>query len=479
MAAALAAYALAACSGSGSGSPQQPNLTEWAAPEPPTSEQTTYLGLKWNWSQGDTAAFAADTAAGVTFHKTEWCDVQPEPDAPYEWSAIDRIVDAAQDLGYAPMLKIRVGACWASDRGESDVWDSFEGNRADPSGFPADEAAYERYVADFVARYTERGVRVYAIENEVDALNFWRGPISDYERLARIGSDVIRQVDPEAIVLDAGPSSTGLGIAITADLLDQGRETEALDFYSAYYERRLSGGISRFPSVTDTSGLREVVESAAGVRAQEAFAASRHLARDSVIDAYQLHFYESTAVLPEVLAWLTGQLPEGFPIQAWEVGVAWPGAGYDDSLHTDETARLLAGLLAERVAPAVYLPLAFTPGPGKQQVFRGLIEPDGTELPAADAYRAVRDLVAAGDWQPVAAAELTGIAAPSGEGSSALVWTRDPDGTVPIDDPRISLRSVSGEPSTALESRITHRPVVLEAGMPVEALLEVLVSGAN
>ena len=467
---------LAACTSS---TPEPPDVEEtpWQSSGTVAVEETD-LGLKWNWAQNRTAPFVESVGGGVTFHKTEWCVVQPTPDAPYNWSPIDRAVDRALGIGYTPMLKIRIGSCWASSGGGSQLADRFESNNADPSSLPADPDAYSSYVQDFVERYSARGVHRYAIENEVDAANFWTGPVAGYQELAERAATAVRAADPQAAVYDAGVSSTGLGIAITSSLLEDGREDEALDFYSTYYGRRQSGQISRFPPAADVSALRVVLSSDAAVRAQEAFRIARELARDGTIDVFQLHYYETAELIPTVLQWLRDELPRDFPIEAWETGVAWPGEGYDPEIHAQETARLLAGLLDEGAAPALYLPVAYTPGPGKRQVFRGLIEPDGTDLPAADAYRTVRELVE-GDWEPLDIAGLRGIAAEQPDGGTrALVWTDDPTDRWPVNDDQLQLLDVRGDalPDT---SALTYSPSVLDTPLSLTELRTVLARSAS
>ena len=109
-------------------------------------------------------------------------------------------------------------------------------------------------------------------------------------------------------------------------------------------------------------------------------AANWALVNEGLDDAYQLHFYEDPAVLPHVLQYLDNHLDVPIPIQAWEVGTAWPGANYSETRHAQEVAHVVGLLLARKVSPVVYLPLAFTPRTGKTQVFRGLVTADGTIL---------------------------------------------------------------------------------------------------
>lgn len=452
---------------------RQPPLSDEWWPSGPPGPPTDALGLKWNWSQEDTAAFVESVSGGVTFYRTEWCSVQPRRKAPLSFESIDAIVNRANALNYPIMLKIRIGACWADGGDRSERSDPLEGSRSAPSQLPADLKLYDAYVTEFVRHFSAMGVHRYAIENEVDTANYWDGPPADYVVLARAAAAAIREADPEAIVLDSGVSSTGLGVAISASLLRDGRPKEALAFYQQYFQRRQDGGVSRFPRADSVQDLEDVIASPEGVRAQAAVNGALLLANEGVIDAYQLHFYEDPVLLATVLAWVRDRLPSEFPIEAWETGVAWPGDSYSEEAHANDTLRLLTELVAEGVAPAVYLPVAFTKAGDKKHVFRGLVEPDGTELPAAAAYRLVRGLAGA-QWQPVGGEALTGIVAADGQGEVAVVWSTGPGAaTVASNDSIVEAANLAGE-TFAQPLVIGQDPVIIRSTSGASTLLELL-----
>jgi hypothetical protein len=382
------------------------------------------LGLKWNWAQRATFGFAEETRGGATFFETDWCDIQPGPDAPRNWDRVDSVVERSAAMGYELLLKIRAGECQATAGGPvAGLRDQFENRRKTPSALPRDLDAYRDYVREFVSRYSARGVHLYAVENEVDVANFWSGSYEDYATVVRTAAEVIRATDPEATVLDAGISSTSYGVAIAAELLDAGREEEALAFYSDFYRRRQDGDASRFPRAGDVAGLRQVLESPPARRSRAAFDATFALARSGAFDVYQLHYYEPWPLLPQVLDWVRANLPDGMPIEAWEAGVAWPGSSYSPEAQGVETGKLLGTLLAAGVSRVVYLPLAFTPESGRQEVFRGLVEPSGAELPAAAAYRSVAQAsTGARGASAVASEGVSGVAFDHGDSTALLLW---------------------------------------------------------
>jgi hypothetical protein len=339
------------------------------------------VGVKWNTHLTPPLTYAAALGSGVTFTEVEWCAVRDLP-GEERFAASDRALAQASGFGFQMMIKLRVGNC----SGTPAPIDPEDGTPKQPSTAPDDPGRYRDWVTAMVRRYLPRGVRTWAVENEVDAANFWSGTPQEYADTVHLVAAAIRAVDPGAVVLDAGISSTGYGVAIAGELLDAGRAEEALAAYTAYFARRHEGGVSRFPQVTSVAGLRDVLADPRVVRVREMVAATWAVVNGGAVGAYQLHFYEDPAVLPQVLRYVDSHLAAPIPVSAWEIGTAWPGPSYDEDRHARDVVRLVGTLLARRVCPVVYLPLAFTPRPGKAPVFRGLVSPDGRTLPAGAAF---------------------------------------------------------------------------------------------
>ena len=419
--------------------------TEPRAPEPtpslatPTATRTpgtSPLGLKWSWFQPDTFDFVRTTSGGWTFAELDWCEVE-KVQGQRDWSETDEVVQESIELGHEPMLKLRTGQCWATQPPTTGDIDTTEAAWKKPSTPPVDPAAYLAFVTEAVQRYAALGVHEYAVENEVDVVNFWATDVAAYEQLVREVVPAIRAADPEARILDAGLSSTSYGVVLAADQLAAGDEAGALQTYQDHYGRRLASGVSRWPAVTTADELRGVL---AGVPAQRSVAAEDlavRLAHDGVVDAYQLHYYEPVAALPALLDHVQERLGDSVPIEAWEVGVAWPGDDYDERAHADQVFRLTATLLAHDVHRVVYLPVAYTPDE-KTQVFRGLAHADGTLLPAGQGWIALNDALAdlGDDAQPAPlSGALTGVAWTADGVDHAIVWSTGeptplPDGAV-------------------------------------------------
>jgi hypothetical protein len=419
------------------------------------------LGVKWSWMQPETFQFLTEVPGGSTFYEVEWCAVERRPGM-RNWSRVDSVVDRTKELGFELMLKIRVGGCWTTGSNPSPK-EAQEGEspRNKASSYPAHEDVYETFLRALVLRYAERGVHLYAVENEIDALNFWQADVEEYDRLVRLAADVIKSADPEAIVYDGGVSSTAYGVAMAAEMLEAGREREALDLYNAYYTRRTDGDGSRFPAVADVPALREVVQSSAGIRAREALRLTFALASAGVVDAYQLHYYEPAELAPTILDWIKAHVPANTKIDAWEAGVAWPGADYDEAGHAAQAARLFGELLRGGVRRVVYLPLAYSPAPNKTQIFRGLLDPDGQELPAAATYRELIRLTSDAVVETLDVGSVHGIVAEHDGRAIALVWG-DGTGELPADpETGLAITDSRGE-SIPSVPRPGARPLLVE-----------------
>jgi hypothetical protein len=361
------------------------------------------------------------SSGGWTFTEVEWCEVEPSP-GQRDWSQLDAVVRESFDVGQEPMIKLRTGQCWGTLPPEAGVLDQTEATAKTPSTPPSDVDAYLAFVTDLVRRYAAMGVHQYAVENEVDVVNFWAADPAAYDDLVRAVAPAVREADPQARVLDAGVSSTSYGVALAADLLASGDEAGALETYQHYYDRRLAAGLSRWPPVSSAAGLRGLLDEAAARRSIDSVEVAVGLATDGVVDAYQLHFYENVELLPRLLDFVSDRIGS-VPIEAWEIGVAWPGAGFDEQAQADELLRMVALLLADDVRRIVYLPVAFTPG-DREQVFRGLIHQDGTPMLAAHTWVTLVDALAGlgdGALTPLSG-DLTGVVWHHGKRDAGIVW---------------------------------------------------------
>lgn len=395
---------------------------------PPASGAPKPLGMKWDWQRVNSfAPYLQTLSGGSTFYEVVWCDVQPQPDGARDWSTPDRVATAGRKLGYSVFLHIRVGSCWATggrgaERGRK--------NRT-ASAMPLDLDAYQAFVRATVERYSALGVHEYSVENEANGAGFWAGTAEQYDKLVRLAAGVIRSADPRAKVLDCGISSTAYGVGIADRLLQQGREADAVAAYQSYYGRRFPVRGRELPQVADVGELRAALAGDQSRRNLDFLAVDQRLAADRVIDAHQLHFYESWVNAPALLGYLHDVLPAGFPIEAWEVGEFWPDAPDDKQVQAAEVTKMTALLLGGGVRPVIWLPLSFSPGGRHDSEIRfGLLDPDGSTRPSGDAFARLAAAAEGASVRPVSAGAVAGVAFSRGDQSTLVLWS-ETGGTLP------------------------------------------------
>jgi hypothetical protein len=419
----LLAAAAGACSGGDGGgsspSPERRELQLYGGP--PVRGAANPIGLKWDWPNLDRyLPFVKDLSGGATFYEFEWCRVEPRQ-GQRDWETLDGVVRSSQRLGYGMLLKIRVGSCWITggQRGEK------RGEKGKTiSAMPEDLDAYQAFVRDVVDRYRPLGVRRYAIENEVNARNFWAGTPAEYEQLLRLGSQAVHAVDPGAQVLDSGIASPVYGTAIAARLLEQGRDTEAVAAYQRYYARRGS----QYPPVRTAEDLGGVLRRDLVRRGLDYLEVTQRLAREEAFDVYQLHFYEPWDNVPALLDYLRQTRPTTMPVEAWEVGMFWRGGPdqqrNDQRLRAGEAVKVVSLLLAGGVRRVTWLPTgAHDEGDGEGELHFGLLDGAGTPRPAGEAVRRLAASAAGTTWKGVAAGQTSGAAFGKAGETTLVVWS--------------------------------------------------------
>ena len=410
---------------SGAGQVSVPDVTGPA----PAAVPPNRLGVKWDWSRVNSfAPYLGQMSGGTTFFELVWCEVQPQRGADLRWEASDAVAAGSTKLGYTLAFKVRTGTCWATDGRGSDP----RGDRGKTaSASPADPAAHDAFVSAAVARYGARGVHLWAIENEVNAANSWKGTPKEYDRLARRTAATIRAADPGAMVADFGLSSTGWGTAVAKDLLGQkGREDDAVAAWNSWFARR---GRAAFPMVQTPAELSRALDDPLTERNLAMFEVARGLAADGVVDITQVHFYEAPGNVPALAELFQRTFPATARMEAWEVGrFDRPGptaAEPDLDLQAGEALRSVVSLLVGGAQRVIWLPAAVNPeGRNPDEPRAGLMQPDGTVRPAGLALAALVAATAV-DAQVTplpATSRLEGaVFAPLAGPAVLVAWARD------------------------------------------------------
>ena len=136
-------------------------------------------------------------ATGATYFRFDvyWAEIERRHDE-FDWTATDRIVDAARSRGLKVLGILDYSPTWARPRGTDDHY---------PPSNPAD---YSNFARAAVQQYAPRGVHDWEIWNEPNLSQFWkpRPNPSVYASLLAAAYPVIKSTDPDATVVTGGLS---------------------------------------------------------------------------------------------------------------------------------------------------------------------------------------------------------------------------------------------------------------------------------
>jgi len=433
----------------------------------------TPVGAKWDWGRYSAfTPYLGNLAGSFTTYELVWCQIEKTP-GQWRWFHVDKVVSQTRALGIQLGLKVRTGACWATKSGAQSVRGGKDKTESVP---PANMKAYELFLRRAVHRYAPLGVTEWAIENEINSAQMWRGSMADYVTLATTAAQVIRSIQPNAVIVDPGLSSSTNGLGLVNWLIQQGHGEQALQVYNTYFAYRTNRR-DKLPTVSTLPDLMQVMGSAYVTSALKVVATVQNLMANGVFDVRQVHFYESWVNVPALLAWLRATDPPHTPIEAWETGQYQLDSSASDQERALEAAKTVALMLAGGARRVVWLPLAYSPtGRHSNEPRYGLLDPDGTARPAGVM---VADLVALSRGaivMPVTTPGLQGVIFTRGDVSTLVVWSVD--GTQHTFDPHdlkdMTVRPLgSTAPTTTSEPRIiTATPEVVTATAPPGQLLE-------
>ncbi len=440
-------------------------------PAPTTSFQlpgraggTTVFGAHWDWNRFEQfEPYLRKLAGSSTYYELSWCDIEKTQGSP-DWTALDRIADRSRALNISLDLKIRTGVCWAT--GGAAQFTRGQANKTE-SAMPKDMAAYQAFVTALVKRYQPYGVTQYAVENEVNAQQYWAGTPEQYEELVRAAAAAITKADPAARVADSGISSVAMGMGIAARLLEAGQADAAVAAYRAYFARRTGTRGKQIPEVADEAGLRTALAHPTNVRNLAYLAVTERLLDDKVVAVRQLHFYEHPDGITPLLEYLTAETPTGVPVEAWEVGRFDKSADADPVLVADEMTKVASRLAAGGIKEIVWLPLAYNPANrAGAEVRYGLLDPDGKERQAGTMLAGLAAAARGATASPVSQDGLDGVAFSGKQGTRMVVWSA----AAPV-DVELPVRPLAG---SAAPAEVSATPVLVESDQPLDQALDAL-----
>lgn len=458
-AAAALVVLLAACTGDApdyvppSSTSGVPTTTPSPATVPSAGVGEGPVGAKWDWGRFNAVEpYVRRLAGGATFYELVWCQVEPQQ-GKRDWKTLDRIASRAERTGVELMLKIRVGQCWAT--GEKGQFVRGGKNKTE-SGVPRSDSEYTDFVTEAVRRYSPRGVKVWAVENEVNSPSFWSGSAAQYEHLVETAARAVRAADPGAVVVDAGMSSTSYGVGIAQRLLDQGQDDAAVQAWNTYYSRRFGTRGDELTEVTGVDELRGVLAAEQQLRNAEFLAATTRLLEKGVVDVRQVHFYEDASAVGLLTDYVQATTPADVPVELWELGSFVRGAELSQDDQIADLVQKMSLFLASGVRKVIWLPLIPNPaGRNADEPRSGLLGTDTAVRPLGEVYARVAADARAAQADPVAEGDLRGVTFTRGNQSVAYVWsTGDPVQPAP----GMRVESLApGTPATGVVGRVPVR----------------------
>src|ERR1700756_1873869 len=184
-----------------------------AAPEKPI--QLSFFGMHMHRT-ADTAPWPAARFGEWRLWDADvaWPDIEPHRD---EWNfeRLDKYLDLAEEHHVGVLLVLGLTPEWASTRPKE--------KSAYKPGFAAEPKNLDDwrfYIRTVAQRYKGR-IQAYEIWNEPDIRQTWTGSVDEMVELTRIASEVIRGIDPEALLVSPSTTSEG-GLKWLAEVLKKG-----------------------------------------------------------------------------------------------------------------------------------------------------------------------------------------------------------------------------------------------------------------
>ena len=126
-----------------------------------------------------------------------WPEVQPNNSTQYDWSALDRVVGAANAHHIKVLGTVAYTPAWAAIKGCDDSMQKCE---------PASDSQFAAFAANVARRYGSHGIDAWEIWNEPNDEGFWMPTPSPsaYTQLLMTSYTAIKKVDPSAFVISGG-----------------------------------------------------------------------------------------------------------------------------------------------------------------------------------------------------------------------------------------------------------------------------------
>jgi GH35 family endo-1,4-beta-xylanase len=203
-AAALAATSLVvtACSSGGSSSGSAaPSAVASSTAIPADGVQPSLVGMHVEGAEAGAWPSAPFGALRLWDNGTAWSQIELQPGV-YKWDNLEGILENAQSKGMKDILMVL---------GTTPEWNAKTIGPDDypqpgAASAPKDLKAWDAWVTEVATRYKGR-ITSYQIWNEANLKNFWNGSPEEMADLTKRAYDIIKKIDPEALVVSASPST--------------------------------------------------------------------------------------------------------------------------------------------------------------------------------------------------------------------------------------------------------------------------------
>lgn len=136
----------------------------------------------------------------VSQGQTSWGQTESAKGS-YNWTNLDNAVNAAKAKGVDYVYTFINTPHWASSRPSEHCYNGYTGCAAPPSSM----TYFDEYVGQVVTRYKGR-IKYYQVWNEPNDLAFWTGTTAQLVDMSRRANNLIKSIDPSAMILSPAPT---------------------------------------------------------------------------------------------------------------------------------------------------------------------------------------------------------------------------------------------------------------------------------
>jgi len=198
----VSALTMTACSSGGSA---PATSTATAAPSstaiPADAVQPSLVGMHVEGEEAGAWPSAPFGALRLWDNGTAWSQIETKPGV-YKWDNLEGALENAQKKGMTDVLMV----LGTTPQWNAKVVGPDDYPQPGAASAPKDLTAWDAWVTEVATRYKGR-ITAYQIWNEANLKNFWNGTPEEMADLTKRAYDIIKKIDPEALVVSASPST--------------------------------------------------------------------------------------------------------------------------------------------------------------------------------------------------------------------------------------------------------------------------------